>query len=297
MRKLIFSALVLWGAISCTRGTDVRGTELEFVKDTFININVKERVVEFSFDGTTDYDILLFTLPLKVYYNGFYLTIRNPHIFVNPENEVGVAEAQDIYSAEIPDTFSSDSFFNYFQSRGGIQEGRVYYFKLFSDIDSLIFLKASGDTLIINRLSAYSSDTIIGYRDAYVNLNTASVVNPISPYDSTYHIRFIDGVPHLNIYYDWGVSVSDSLPLDTTLISQYGDAIHENDDGDYFYTDRYVSHIGDGWYTYSGQSVVPLDRVYYVRKPDGTIFVFEVLDYYNEDGESGYFTIRFGKLR
>ncbi len=293
---MIFSISLVGALIGCG-GTQVSSPEsgYEFVKDTFIDVNVKENVATLSFDGT-DYDLLLLTLPLKVYFNGVYLTVRDPFIFVNPSDEVGVVQAEDIYQAALPDSFGRDTFIRALPVWDSSLNGRTLYFKLFGEMDSILVISITPDSLVLQKNG--SIYVISNYSNAYLNLNTMELVSPAGLYDSTYHIRFEGTSPYLNIYYDWGVSVSTTLPYDTTIITPYGNALHENYDGDSLYTDEYVSSIGSSWYTVNeNHMVIPDDLVFFVRKPDGSIYAFEVLDYYNQNGESGYFTIRFGKLK
>ncbi len=293
---MIFSMPIVAVLAACG-GTQVASPEsgYEFVKDTFINVNVKEDIATLSFDGT-DYDLLLLTLPLKVYFNGVYLTVRDPFIFVNPSNEVGLVQAEDIYQATIPDSFSRDTFIRALTAWDSSLDGKTLYFKLFGEIDSVFVISITPDSLVLQKNG--SIYVVRDYADAYLNLKTMELVSPAGLYDSTYHIRFEGTSPYLNIYYDWGVSVSTTIPYDTTVITPYGNALHENYDRDSLYTDEYLSNIGSIWYTVNeNHMVVPNDLVFFVKRPDGTIYAFEVLDYYNENGESGYFTIRYGKLK
>ncbi len=271
------------------------GGGYEFVRDTFIDVNVKEDMATLSFDGT-DYDLLLLTLPLKVYIGGgAYITVRDPFIFVNPSREVGVVQAEDIYQAALPDSFSRDTFVRALSVWDSSLDGRVLYFKLFDEMDSVLVLSITPDSLVLQKNG--SVYIVRNYANSYLNLNTMELISPTGLYDSTYHIRFEGTSPYLNIYYDWGVSVSTTIPYDTTIITPYGNALHENYDGDSLYSDGYVSLIGAGWYTVNeNHIVIPRDLVFFVKRPDGTIYAFEVLDYYNQNGDSGYFTIRYGKL-
>ncbi len=296
MRRSIFSISVAVALAACG-GSEVASPEsgYEFVRDTFVDVNVKESIASLSFDGG-DYDLLLLTLPLKVYFNGVYLTVRDPFIFVNPSDEVGVVQAEDIYQAALPDSFSRDTFLRALPVWDSTLDGKMLYFKLFGEMDSVLVVSITPDSLVLEKGGAIY--VIRDYADAYLNLGTMELVSPTGLYDSTYHIRFEGTTPYLNIYYDWGVSVSTTAPYDTTIITPYGNVLHENHDGDSLYTDEYVSAIGSGWYTVNeNHMVIPDDLVFFVKKPDGSIYAFEVLDYYNQNGESGYFTIRFGKLK
>jgi hypothetical protein len=57
------------------------------------------------------------------------------------------------------------------------------------------------------------------------------------------------------------------------------------------------STFEDAWYETDDNHIVqPLDYVYVVNTPDGKYPVFEVIDYYDDEGESGVFTINWKYL-
>ncbi len=289
---VIFSVL-----LSCSYRDEKDAPVFQFVKDTFLNVNVKRNMLEFSFDGSSSYDLKLFTLPLKIYFNGAYLTIREPYIFVNPEHEVGISYAPDIYSADLPESFSRDSFYAVLGELWDSLEGMHLIFQLFSIYDTIVFLKVSPETLVLANGSKV--DTFLGYRNMYLDLRNLEVVNISSIYDSTYHLFFNEqGFPYLNVYHDFMVALSWNTLYDTIVPTENGDVLHENDDMDAFLTDRYISIVGANWYEYTANhTLLPKDMVFFVRRKDGSLWVFEVLDYYNHEGSSGYFTIRYGKLK
>ncbi len=273
----------------------------EYVRDTFLNRDVKKDVVKFSFeeDSLYEYDVMFMTLPLVVKAGQGYIFAREPFIMVNPLYEVAVVDAGSLKEAKFPEAFTKDSQFFYLERIWDSLAGREVYFRMpHGEVISLKFQKVNPDAIILDL--GGEPFVIMGYEDKFLNLKDLTYSEPSSLYDTTYHIHFIGTLPALNVYAGWGVAVSIGDSEDVVKVDEDGAVVHENDDGDDFYTDRFISAIGNRWYHLDeNHRLIPDEKVYIVRKPDGRLYAFEILNYYHpEDSlKSGYFTIRYGKVK
>ena len=276
--------------------------KFEYVKDTFINVDVHKQMVKFSFEPDTlhDYDLIFMTVPLVVKTKeGSYIFAREPFIRVNPDYLIAKVTTPNLEETTYPKAFTRDSVFHYMEVIWDSLEGKTVYFRLPSGrIIERKFLKVSPDTLIVELDG--SPYYILGYEDKYLNMETLMYDEPSSAYDTTYHIHFKGFVPELNIFAGWGVAVSIGSNVDSIKTMASGQVVDENKDGDDFYTDKYVSILGSDWYMLDDRHrIVPRQEVYIVRKNDREAFAFKILSYYHPEDtlRSGYFTIRYGKLK
>jgi len=87
MRKILpLIAIALLTACEQKKAIEHRNKnfiELAFIKDTFINTNIVEKPVYFSFDGTDD--LLFMTIPVAIKEDDSLRFIRQPFILVNPK--------------------------------------------------------------------------------------------------------------------------------------------------------------------------------------------------------------------
>ncbi len=273
----------------------------EFVRDTFLNQDVKKDAVRFSFeeDSLYGYDIEFVTLPLVVKSGQGYIFAREPFVLVNPLYQVAVVDAGRLEDARYPESFTRDSQFFYLESIWDSLPGKRVFFRMpHGEIISLKFQRVSPDAIILDL--GGEPFVIMGYEDKFLNLKDLIYTEPSSLYDTTYHIHFIGTLPALNIYAGWGVAVSIGDSGDVIKVDRDGAVVHENEDGDDFYTDRFISAIGNRWYHLDeNHRLVPDEKVYIVKKPDGRLYAFEILSYYHPQDtlKSGYFTIRYGKVK
>ncbi len=308
MRRITLTAIATIVALSgCTGSGEKKAYEpgdilhFEYVQDTFLNGDVKKDVVRFSFeeDSLYEYDVMFMTLPLVVKSGQGYIFAREPFILVNPLYEVASVDAGDLKDARFPDSFSRDSQFFYLERVWDSLAGREVYFRMpHGEVISLKFQKVSPDEIILDLDG--EPFVILGYEDKFLDLKNLTYSEPSSLYDTTYHIHFIGTLPTLNVYAGWGVAVSIGDSVDKVVVDRDGAVVHENEDGDDFYTDRFISVIGNGWYHLNeNHRLVPDEKVYIVRKPDGRLYAFRILSYYHPEDSlrSGYFTIRYGKVK
>jgi len=94
------------------------------------------------------------------------------------------------------------------------------------------------------------------------------------------------------------VSIGDSV--DNTITAASGLVLHENRDRDDFYTDRYLSLLGDRWFTVdSWGKLIPRKEVFILEKNDTLRYAFQILDFYHPDNPAkpGYITLRYGLIK
>ncbi len=308
MRRIILIAIATGFALTGCSTSGGKGSyepgdalRFEYVRDTFLNRDVKKDVVRFSFeeDSLYEYDVLFMTLPLVVKSARGYIFAREPFIMVNPLYQVAILDASSLKEARFPRTFSSDSQFFYLERVWDSLAGRRVYFRLsHGEVISMKFSRVEPDAIILDMDG--EPFVIMGYEDKFLDLKNLTYSEPSSLYDTTYHIHFIGTLPTLNVYAGWGVAVSIGDSVDRIVFDSSGALVHENEDGDDFYTDRFYSAIGNGWYHLDeNHRLIPDEKVYIVRKPDGRLYAFRILSYYHPEDSlrSGYFTIRYGKVK
>ncbi len=273
--------------------------ELAFIKDTFINTSIIERPVYFSFDGTGDYDLLLMTVPVAFKEGDSLRFVRQPFILVNPGLHIAKTTSPNLEETVYPRVFTRDSQFLYLKSIWNKLEGRKVYFRLpYGKVVERKFVRITPDTLIIE--GSGRRRIITDYANSYVNILTMQKVEPRSEYDPIYHIKFRNGIPYLNIFRGLGVAVSIGDSVDNTITAASGLVLHENRDRDDFYTDRYLSLLGDRWFTVdSWGKLVPRKEVYILEKNDTLRYAFQILDFYypGDPTKPGYITLRYGRVK
>ncbi len=273
--------------------------ELAFIRDTFIGTSVLDRPVYFSFDGSGDYDLMLMTLPVAFKEGDSLRFIRQPFILVNPKFHIAKTTSPNLEETVYPRVFTRDSQFLYLKSIWDDLEGKRVFFRLpYGKVIERRFVRITPDTLIME--GSGKRAVITDYANSYINVLTMQKVEPRSEYDALYHIKFHDGIPYLNIFRGLGVAVSIGDSVDRTITAASGLVLHENRDRDDFYTDRYLSLLGDRWFTVdSWGKLIPRKEVYILEKSDTLRYAFQILDFYYPDDPTrpGYITLRYGLIK
>ena len=303
MRKILpLIAIALLTACEQKKAIEHRNKnfiELAFIKDTFINTNIVEKPVYFSFDGTGDYDLLFMTIPVAIKEDDSLRFIRQPFILVNPKLHIAKTTSPNLEETVFPRVFTRDSQFLYLKSIWKKLEGRKVYFRLpYGKIIERKFVRITPDTLIME--GSGKREVIADYANSYINVLTMQKVEPQSEYDPIYHIKFRNGIPYLNIFRGLGVAVSIGDSVDNIITAASGLVLHENRDRDDFYTDRYLSLLGDRWFTVdSWGKLIPRKEVFILEKNDTLRYAFQILDFYHPDNPAkpGYITLRYGLIK
>ena len=136
----------------------------------------------------------------------------------------------------------------------------------------------------------------------YFNLDGAMEVQPDNPTDDlTWDIAFqrfkiksnggISGTGEVEIARLSGADYTEltAAPLDGYQVDEE-DSEDQDSDPDYVFLGE------DPWYEYDLQSHIlsPADFIYVIRSVDGGYFKFQMLDYYDEAGTSGYPLFQWG---
>ncbi len=303
MRKII-SLIILLLITACQQKKAIEQRnrdfiELEFIRDTFINTDILKEPVYFSFDGRGDYDLMFMTIPVAFKEDDSLRFVRQPFILVNPELPIAKTTSPNLEETIFPRVFTRDSQFLYLRSIWNNLEGKKVYFRLpYGKIIERRFIRITPDTLVLEGSGKRS--TITDYADSYINILTMQKVEPRSEYDPVYHIKFRKGIPYLNIFRGLGVAVSIGDSVDRMITAASGLVLHENRDRDDFYTDRYLSILGDRWFTVdSWGKLVPRKEVFILEKSDSVRYAFQILNFYHPQDPSkpGFITLRYGRIK
>ncbi len=318
MKKILTLLLISSFIFACS--DDDEPTPKEPVKSTFKSHNIKTEGKQYftfaSNEGTTGepatWDIAFGSTPLTVETAPcqFFTMPNDPVIFAGTDLKIAKIEAANLDEITV---IPGESAFKEDISEGNPVIGKTWVDGSFNiNPDTYVIKTCSGDFGIL-QLTAYTYEPTkhqlydikfeykfneggstdftstalnsITVPDANTDMQYFSFENGIVTSDDSFDLKF-DG------YSIWlGPNATTSKLVNTDI----EDVATVSDSG--LEADELPSFVTTGWYNYgAGHVLTPRDYVYVVNTPDGKYPTFEIVNYYDAEGNSGTFTIEWKYL-
>lgn len=315
MNKLIPLILGIMLVVSCDKSSTDSDKDKEPEVSSFKSVNVKEQGKHyFSFadnSGTTtepaQWDIAFGLVPLTVETAPcqFFTMPNDPVIFTGSGTSIAIVDAATLEEvSEVP----ANSNFIADDTEGAAFIGKDWFDDQFSVKPDIYAVKTCVGNYGLLAVKRYDYDPTVHqisnivwefkFNDSGATDFAAAVVDSFATgnaYDETRYFSFTDGA--VNSFSKCDVKVDGSslwLGPNVTAKKLENTALGDvaNIDGSGMHSDVDPSYVTLGWYNYGDDhSLTPKDYVYIVNTSDGKFPAFKIMNYYDDQGNSGTFTI------
>ncbi|MEE9167342.1 MAG: HmuY family protein [Candidatus Neomarinimicrobiota bacterium] len=318
MKRLTLLCVGTWLLMGCEEKS-MNDDSQEPEHFTFTSVNVKtEGTQYFNFstnEGTTtepeSWDIAFGVVPVTVEIAPCqYMTISDPVIMTGEEITMAVVDTADL--EDVMDPPSSVSFFgdsdavaligkNWLAADFSIYQDTYALRTCAGDYAALQFQDYTYTSAPLHQLVditwtyKYDSDGSSDLSDANIDTFVAS-----GSYDEPTYFAF--GSEEVSDGESWDIKVDgyeiwlgNGVAVQKLSDTSLGE-ITEASSGDYS-TDALPFYVTSGWYDYGeGHVLAPKDLVYIVNTADGKYPSLKIFSYYDDQGESGTFTMEWKYL-
>ena len=319
MKKLLLLSLIAIVLFACNEST----TEPEVVEvdKTFRSHNVKENGKHyFTFATNTasitddgNWDIAFGSVPLTVETAPceYFIMPNDPVILCGTNVSIAKIEATTI---EEVTTVPAASEFNSDNNMGSAIIGKNWFDQNYQVNNDVYVLKSCAGNFALLEIEKYEIDmtshqiTSLSWKFKYNNTGSTDFssididsVTSKNAYTETRYYSFANGAVPETSPYDIKISGSTIwLGNDVTVKKLEDKSISDIttiSDAN-FISDTLPSYITLGWYEYGeGHLLTPKDYVYVINTDDGKYPAFEISNYYDDEGNSGTYTIEWKYLK